>query len=209
MDGVIAPYLAVAVVGLIHGLEPGHGWPVAALLSLRRPRPFSYGFAAGTILSSAHFVSSLAVLAAYHVMRGFVDFTSPYFRYLVAAVLFILGARFLTEKSEGKNSTSTSFREEPREVGGLRSLAAFALVLGFAHEEEFMLLALAVGGVDPLVLMLSYATAVTLSLVSVTLLAVRAYRMIEGRIRGQERYLPKVTGIVLVVLASLFILGVY
>jgi ABC-type nickel/cobalt efflux system permease component RcnA len=100
VDSVItSSYAAVAIVGLIHGLEPGHGWPVAALLSLKRNSPLLYGFASSSILSAAHFLSSVAVLLVYYLAAAFIDFTSPYFRYLVVAVLLILAIRFFTEKA--------------------------------------------------------------------------------------------------------------
>lgn len=53
----------------------------------------------------------------------------------------------------------------------LWGIASIAFVLGFSHEEEFALLALAVGGVDPLVLMLTYASSVMIGLMGVTLTA--------------------------------------
>jgi len=35
-------YFGVILIGLLHGLEPGHGWPVAALYSLRKEKKFSH-----------------------------------------------------------------------------------------------------------------------------------------------------------------------
>jgi len=31
-------YLGVVLIGLVHGAEPGHGWPVAASYALNRSR---------------------------------------------------------------------------------------------------------------------------------------------------------------------------
>ncbi len=199
--------MAVAVIGLIHGLEPGHGWPIAALSSLTKERHYLYGGAAAVLIAGAHFVSSIAVLLVYFIASEFIDFSSPYFRYLAAIVLLVLGARMLMEKAEGGEAGQLERARSGRL--GMRQLAAFALVLGFAHEEEFMLLALAVGGVNPLYLMLVYASMVTASLVSVTLMAIKGYSLIESRIKTHERHIPKVTGIILIVLALLFVLGVY
>lgn len=205
----ISSYLAVAFIGLIHGFEPGHGWPVAALLSLRRTRPFSFGLVASTILSSAHFISSLAVLGAYYVLNAFVDFNSAYLRYLVAFALLILAFRMFTKKEKSRQAQFDTTHDRKRELRDLRSLAAFALMLGFAHEEEFMLLTLAVGGVSPLILIVSYAAAVTFSLIGITLVAIRAYAIVEDKLRKYERHLPRVTGLVLAVLALLFLSGAY
>jgi hypothetical protein len=57
-----------------------------------------------------------------------------------------------------------------RAVLSLRKIASCAFFLGFAHEEEFALLALAVGGVSPLLLMSAYGLSVTASLIAITVL---------------------------------------
>ncbi|HRR55151.1 MAG TPA: hypothetical protein P5290_07380 [Candidatus Methanomethylicus sp.] len=204
---IVPSYLAVAIIGLMHGLEPGHGWPIAALSSLTRERRYIYGAAAAAVIAGAHFVSSIAVLLVYVVASGLIDFSSPYFRYVVAIILLVLGARMLIEKTkEGERG-----KFEEARSGGLtmRQLAVFALILGFAHEEEFMLLALAVGGANPLYLMLVYASMVTASLVGVTLMAIKGYSFVESKVKKYEKHIPKVTGAILVILAFLFTLGAY
>lgn len=204
---IASSYIAVAIIGLVHGLEPGHGWPIAALSALRRGDRYAYGALASVVIALAHFASSIAVLLIYYVAAALIDFSSPYFRYLVAAALLVLAVRMFMEKAgDGENGRIAKARAGQM---GLRKIATFALVLGFAHEEEFMLLALAVGGVDPLYLMLSYASAVTVSMVGITLLAIKGYSLVESRITKYEAYIPKITALVLVVLAALFLLGVY
>lgn len=89
----------------------------------------------------------------------------------------------------------------------LWSIAIFAFILGFAHEEEFALLALAVGGVDPLLLMLTYASAVMVGLIGITLTAVRIYEKLEFRLGKYERLIPKVSGVILSLMAISFFLG--
>ena len=64
---ITSSYLAVITIGLIHGLEPGHGWPVAALLTITSEKRYAYGTAASAILSAAHFISSFAVVAIYYL----------------------------------------------------------------------------------------------------------------------------------------------
>ncbi|MEK0325264.1 MAG: hypothetical protein QQN63_06130 [Nitrosopumilus sp.] len=268
VESIIASsYFAVIMFGLVHGLEPGHGWPIAAMLAFKQKNKFSYGFVASMILSSAHFLSSMVVVGIYYVANSYFDFGSPIFRYLVAGVLFVLAYRFWTQKlsgtgghthddeekiktkdgteltheemhtyglehddaAEGNDAGHRSFLDrvrgkgkgkgkghghshgkgDPAKVTSLRSLATFALILGFAHEEEFALLAIAVGGVNPLLLMTSYATAVTVSLVGVTMLAVKAYTMVEAKMEKYEYLIPKISGVVLAILGVLFLLGVY
>ncbi|MDW8000897.1 MAG: hypothetical protein RMI32_07825 [Candidatus Nitrosocaldus sp.] len=96
-----------------------------------------------------------------------------------------------------------------RTIPGLRVIAGTALVLGFVHEEEFVILALAVGGgVDPLLLLTVYATAVAIALMEVTVLAVKTYTYVQHRIIRYSRYLPKVTASVLAAMAVGFAVGV-
>jgi ABC-type nickel/cobalt efflux system permease component RcnA len=243
---IASSYLALVTIGLIHGLEPGHGWPVAAMLSTEAKRRYAYATSAGLILSAAHFISSLAVVVVYYVVTfffgAFIDFTAPWFKILTAAILLLLAVRFFRQKGphiHGPHGEHIMVNEEhttisdgqsisheeahkyglehehsSRTLGGkqimsLKGLAAFALVLGFAHEEEFMLFALFVGGVNPLVGMSAYATAVTVALVGITLLAVKAFSTVESRMKKYQKYIPKVTGIVLMILAILFLLPVF
>jgi len=245
---IASSYFAVIMFGLVHGLEPGHGWPIAAMLAFKQKNKFSYGFVASMILSSAHFLSSMVVVGIYYVASSYIDFNSPIFRYLVAGVLFVLAYRFWTQKhshgdgghthddeekiktkdgteltheemhtyglehddaAKGKGHGHSHGKADPAKVTSLRSLATFALILGFAHEEEFALLAIAVGGVNPLLLMTSYATAVTVSLVGVTMLAVKAYTMVEAKMEKYEYLIPKISGVVLAILGVLFLVGIY
>lgn len=262
---IASSYFAVIAFGLVHGLEPGHGWPIAALLAFKQKNKMSYAFVASMILSSAHFLSSMFVVGVYYVAASFIDFNSPIFRYIVAIVLFVLAYRFWTQAhshgdgghshgddekvttkdgqelthdemhtyglehddaDKGKDAGHRSFLDRIRgkgkdkghghshggdatKVTSLRSLATFALILGFAHEEEFALLAIAVGGVNPLLLMTAYAMAVTVSLVSITLIAVKAYTLVEEKMQKYEHLIPKISGVVLAILGVLFLLGVY
>src|SRR6266516_2782899 len=89
----------------------------------------------------------------------------------------------------------------------LAAIAGFALVLGFAHEEEFALLALVVAGIDPLIMMLLYAGAVTAALTGISVVSVKAYSKFEARLKKYEGLLPKVSGIVLLITAMTFLLG--
>lgn len=225
-------FLAVALVGIIHGLEPGHGWPVAVLYSLRSAKPLIRAFLSSSVISLFHLVSSVAVVFAYVLLRAFFDFTLPYVNYIAAGALAILGIRFLMEKNEGGERNHGHFHEDfgrgvhahehyHSEIGkhshphehtrrvilSLSGIAAFAFVLGFAHEEEFALLAFAVGGINPLTLMLVYASAVTVGLIGITILAVLSFRRIESRLSKYEHWLPKVSGIVLLLMAFSFVIG--
>jgi nickel/cobalt transporter (NicO) family protein len=59
-------------------------------------------------------------------------------------------------------------------------------------------LVLVVGGVSPLLLMVAYGLAVVVGLVSVTILSVKMYKRIKDRISNYKKYIPKLSGSVLV-----------
>jgi nickel/cobalt transporter (NicO) family protein len=89
----------------------------------------------------------------------------------------------------------------------LAAIAGFALVLGFAHEEEFVILTLAVGGINPLLLMIAYATAVAAGLIGVTVLAVKLYSYIQYKVIQYTKYLPKISALILAAMAVGFAVG--
>lgn len=175
------------------------------------------------IISFFHFISSIAVVLVYVVASSFVDFTSPLLKYIAFAVLVVLAVKLLLEKADDQHGHfHDNFQdiehehehEHPetgvhthmhchtkRAVLSLRKIASCAFFLGFAHEEEFALLALAVGGVSPLLLMSAYGLSVTASLVAVTVLGIRMYERIRVRIYRYEKYIPKVSGAILLLLA--------
>ena len=47
--------IGVIAIGLLHGLEPCHGWPIALLYSVRTRRPTFYAFVSSGIISFFHF----------------------------------------------------------------------------------------------------------------------------------------------------------
>ena len=229
---VDATLVAVVVIGLLHGIEPAHGWPVALFYAAGKSRPGLHALVSSSIMAGAHFTSSIAVVAAYVVVRNYFGLSMSdlkYAKYGAAIVLVILAIRFWLSSSEkaqhghlheasqkvehthdhthdDKEIHSHEHKHQAR-IMTLTGLAGFAFVLGFAHEEEFALLALAVGGVDPLLLMVSYAVAVAASLVGITLLGVKAYRRFKERMVVVERFAPKITAVILLILGAAFILG--
>lgn len=226
-------YIGVILLGLLHGLEPGHGWPVAFFYSVRRSRPLLYGILSSSIISFFHFVSSIAVVIAYVLLSSFLDISIPFLNYIAAAILIILAYVFFTEDVKDEfetqhghiheNIESIEHEHEHEHLGqgqhthwhkhvkrivlSLWGTATFAFVLGFAHEEEFALLAMAVGGVNPLMLMISYAASVTLALMGITLLSIKAYESIQLKIKRYEKYIPKITALILLLMAITLILN--
>ena len=211
----------------MHGLEPGHGWPIALLYSARKRNALFSGFLSSSIIAVAHFISSIAVVIAYVLLRSWLDFDAPFIKYIAAGILVILAVKMFLEKPEGLEKQHGHIHEDLAEVEhehehehlgegrhthphkhtigvipSLWGLATFAFILGFAHEEEFALLALVASGVNAWVLMVIYGLSVTVSLIGITLLSIRIYKLLQPRLIRYEKYVPRITGATLVVMAA-------
>jgi nickel/cobalt transporter (NicO) family protein len=227
-------FLGVITFGLLHGINPSHGWTVAVLYSIRNKRPLLSSLTTSSILVGAHFLSSIVVVAAFIFVTMFIQISQTYLNYAVAAALGILAYLFWKEKAEDLIETQHGHlhhdfteqleHEHPhwhsgtgnhihlhlhqkRSLPTLTAIAAFALVLGFAHEEEFVILTLAIGGINPLFLMIAYATAVAVGLIGVTILAVKVYSYIQHKVIQYTKYLPKISAFILAAMAVGFAVG--
>ena len=186
-------YLSAIVIGLIHGLEPSHGWPVAVYYTLEKKDKLLYGIITSSILAFFHFVSSIAVVVLFLLFNKAVNFTSfPIARYTAFGLLLLLAIIAWFEKPK---------EVEKRKTKTLWQIASYAFVLGFVHEEEFAILAFCVGGNNCLALMITYAIAVSLALITITLLSIKSYRLIEPKIKKYDKYLHKIFAAILIVIA--------
>jgi len=178
-------------------------------------------------------VSSITVVVIYVVASSLINFTSPILKYIAFVALVLLALKLLTEKVEAElegqhghfhdnaEDIEHEHQHEHSEVGShihmhfhpkrinlsLWKIASCAFFLGFAHEEEFALLALVMGGVNPLFLMAAYGLSVTAGLVGVTVLGIKMYETVKAKISRYEKYLPKISGLVLLVLAFGLLIG--
>ncbi len=241
MQQEISLFLGVILFGLLHGINPSHGWIVAVLYSIRKKRQIISSLISSGIIAGAHFLSSIVVVLAFIFVTSFVKIPifQSYLNYGVAVALGILAYMFWKEKSEDLTKTqhghlhdnisiSTQNIEHEHEhwhkesgmhshlhlhekkvAASLTAIAAFGLALGFAHEEEFVILSLAVGGANPILLMLVYASSVAASLIGITVLSVKLFGRIQHRILPYLKYLPKISALVLAVMALLFALGLF
>ena len=166
-------------------------------------------------------MSSITVVVIYVVASSLVNFTSPLLKYIAFVALVLLAIKLFTEKVESElesqhghfhdNSEEVEHEHEHehQEIGfhnhmhfhpkrislSLWKIASCAFFLGFAHEEEFALLALVVGGVNPLLLMVAYGLAVTAGLIGITILGVKMYEKVKTKISRYEKYIPKISGV--------------
>ncbi|QIB78414.1 hypothetical protein G3A49_09810 [Haloferax volcanii] len=274
------------LLGAVHGVEPGHGWPVAASYALDQANKWVYGFAASFILGVGHLVSSIAMVGVFFYAKAYFDLTQvnepitvlggvqiggPVS--LVAGVLLIvLGIREYTQghshgthghddddhgghshgddHGEGHDhghshddrghshshdhdghthdhDDSGLFARLKRFVPfvgghshshgdlddaadrGLLGIAWFAFVLGFAHEEEFEIIALCAGSNYCLELMSAYAVTVVVGIVGLTMLLIAGYEQYEDEVEKYTPYLPAFSAAVLVLMGLGFITGLF
>lgn len=221
-------YLGVVMLGLLHGVEPGHGWPVAVLYSVKKRNPVFSATVSSGIIGMGHLVSSIAVVVAYVLLQAWLDFEAPWIKYLAAALLLIFAYRLFREKVNGlgrqhghshENQPEIKHEHEHEHPGqgrhthwhkheialSLWGLASFAFILGFAHEEEFALLALVASGVNAWILMLSYGVSVLLGLIVVTIAGVKIYKHLQPKLMRYEKYIPKIGAGILTAMAIIII----
>jgi nickel/cobalt exporter len=267
--------VGAVALGAAHGIEPGHGWPVAAAYAFEQANKWLYGFAASLIIGVGHLISSLAMVAVFFYAKSYFNLTQvnepvtilggiqiggPVS--LVAGVLLIgLGIREYTSHShtdghshsgedqmnghandDDHSEDAHSHSEHSDSRTGLRArikallpfiggdseshghshgdlddaadrglfgIAWFAFVLGFAHEEEFEIIALCVGSDHCLKLMTAYALTVIFGIVSLTLLLVAGYEHYEEKVEQYTPYLPAFSAAVLIIMGIGFITGLF
>jgi nickel/cobalt transporter (NicO) family protein len=232
----ILPILfGIIIFGLLHGINPSHGWTIAVLYALQSNRPLLNSILSSSILASAHFLSSIVVVLAFIVFSTYIYIPQNYLNYAAAIALGILAFMFWREKRDDLVKSQHGhlhhqFSEEVKHdhihwhkdegyhthlhshririLPSLTALAISALILGFAHEEEFVILSLAAGGVNPVLLMIVYALSVSVALIGVTILSVKVITTtIQDKIIHYTKYLPKVSAIILAIMAIAFGLG--
>ncbi|MFY9564931.1 MAG: nickel/cobalt transporter [Nitrososphaeraceae archaeon] len=235
---LVALLASTITFGLFHGVNPSHGWPIATLYSMRSKKPFVSGFISSSILAGAHFVSSIIVVLAYILVSTLIEIPQIYLRYGAAIGLGILAIIFWKENSEDyvqtqpghlhnddlglKYEASHEHRHWHKGAGyhshehihqiskspSLKSITGLAFILGFAHEEEFVILAIAAGsGGNPLTIMIAYASSVALALVGITLLSLKVFKHFQHKMIYYSKYIPKITALLLAFMAGGFAIG--
>jgi len=215
------------MLGLLHGFEPGHGWPVAVLYSMKKRNAIASATLSSSIIGIGHLASSIAVVVAYVLLQKWLNLEAPWIKHLAAALLLVLAFKLFREKVDnlerqhGHNHPSNPEieheheHEHPRQgkhthkhkhraavALSLLGLASFAFILGFAHEEEIALLALVAGGLNAWVLMVAYGVAVLLGLIVATIAGVKLYKQFQPKLSRYEKYIPKISAVLLVVMAA-------
>lgn len=235
MREIITILSGITIFGLLHGINPSHGWTIAVLYSLQSKRPLLSSILSSSILAMAHFLSSIVVVLAFLLFSTYIHIPQNYLNYAAAIALAILAYMFWKEKPEDlvKNQhghlhqfsdgvkhdhihwhTDEGYHRhlhthQIRILPSLSAVTGSALVLGFAHEEEFVILSLTAAGVNPLLLVIVYALSVSVALIGVTILSVKVITTIQDRMIHYIKYLPKVSAIILSIMAIAFGSGLY
>ncbi|AUV84514.1 hypothetical protein C2R22_23515 (plasmid) [Salinigranum rubrum] len=91
-NGVLGLALGASVLGLTHGLAPGHGWAIAASYALDKPNKWFYGAASSLILGIGHLISSIAMVVVYFWALSYLGLTQiPWMNYVAGTLLIALG----------------------------------------------------------------------------------------------------------------------
>jgi nickel/cobalt transporter (NicO) family protein len=221
-------YIGVILIGLLHGFEPGHGWPVAILYSMRRKNAVLSATISSTVIGIGHLISSIAVVIAYVLLQKWLDFEAPWIKYIAAGLLILLAIKLYREKVDdlekqhghihpetpefehehehehpGQGKHTHMHKHKSTVALSLLGLASFAFILGFAHEEEIALLALVASGLNAWILMLSYGLSVLIGLIVVTVVGVKIYKQFQPKLARFEKYIPKISAALLVIMAIL------
>lgn len=67
--------VGAVILGAIHGIEPGHGWPVAASYALDQSNKWLYGLLASLIIGVGHLISSIAMVAVFFYAKSYFNLT--------------------------------------------------------------------------------------------------------------------------------------
>lgn len=223
----ISIFVGVILFGLLHGLEPGHGWPFAFLYSIKQEKPMKSALLSSVIIAISHFISSIAVVVVYFLISANFTVPSDVLRYITTGLLIVLAIIFWFEKTDDiigdqhehlhENKKSIKHEHEHKHLDGnehihehshaksvrnsLAGLASFALLIGFVHAEEFMLIDLFLEGYNPWFLTISYATAVTISLMGITLICTKFYQQFLPKFTSIQDKIPKISAIILLIMA--------
>ncbi len=226
MEGTLAVFAGAIGLGLLHGIEPGHGWPLAASYGVSRANRFAAGFAASLILGIGHLVSSIAVVLVFFGAKAWFDLGELGWMNLAAGGLLIaLGLWELYRHAAGRGHAHahTHAHAHDHDQGhgdrhghasggdadkGLWGMAAAAFVLGFAHEEEFEILGLCAGADLCLALMMAYALTVLAAIVGLTLALIAGYDRWRHRLEHWAPHLPKASAAILILMGAGFLAGV-
>lgn len=78
---------ARVAIGFVHGIEPGHGWPVAASYAIDQKHTVFHSLAASTLFGVGHMLSSIAMVLVFFWAKVHFNLTQIGWMNYVAGVL--------------------------------------------------------------------------------------------------------------------------
>lgn len=215
-------------IGLVHGVLPDHGWPIAATYALRQRRRFTAGAIAAMVIGVGHLLSSLALVAVFLLLADTLALHETRWLPITAGVLLVaLGIWELMGARSGHTHHHGHDHAHEHGAGGwwagihnwvharigtpaergLGQLATVAVLLGIAHEEPVQILAICAGTSHCLGLMVIYSLAVIVALLVPTLLLVAGYERHQAFVERHLPHLAVLTGFILIAMGAWFLIG--
>lgn len=164
------------------------------------------------MIGIGHLISSIAVVLLFFAAKEYFDLHAlGWINWLAGGLLLALAAWQLRAalRGGGHHHHHGHHHHEPSSASGLWALAVFAFTLGFAHEEEFQIIALCAGSDHCLSLMLTYAFAVIAGLIALTLLLIAGMEQFGHRIEHAQRTLTFVSAGILAAMGVGFLVGAF
>ncbi|MCE4611778.1 MAG: hypothetical protein F7B17_07410 [Desulfurococcales archaeon] len=204
LEELYLAYPTAVVMGLIHGSDPGHGWIVSALYSLRSSGGVTRALVFTTILALGHFLSTLVVVGAVWILGTLASEYLAYIKFAAGALLLILATGELLEAlREGRHVHNGE--DSGKHFSGIWEAFRYAVLLGFAHEEEVALSAIVLAGANPLLLSVAYGAAVYVSMAAWTLATIALVSR-AGRIEEALHSVSHILTPLIVAVIGVFIL---
>ncbi|MEB3780133.1 MAG: hypothetical protein GSR85_07880 [Desulfurococcales archaeon] len=172
-------YVSAIMLGLLHGSDPGHGWPLSALYSVDKDKSYRRAVATTSILAVGHFISTLFVVSLVWMLGSIAEAYLEYIQ-LGAGMLLLSTGLIGLYRGISKSNHDHNHHDPAVNNRDTWSLFKYSLLLGFVHEEEIALAAIILLGAHPLLLALGYSLAVYASMLFWTITSVYMLTLKEG-----------------------------
>jgi nickel/cobalt exporter len=220
MQEVAGLVTGVIGLGILHGILPDHGWPIAAAYALEQQNRWLYGIAVALILGIGHLFSSIALVGVFFWLDSFANLADSGWLTTIAGVVLIalgiyeyFGGGHLHDHADHEHHDHEDHSHHhdhgfaETEGRTLWNIGFVALVLGFAHEEPIQIIAICAGTAYCLELMIVYSIAVIGAILAPTLLLIAGYERHRETVERYTPYLSTVTATVLITMGLAFVVG--
>jgi len=194
--------VSIIIYGFLHGLSPDHGWPLATIYAKKARGNVLISLASSLIISFGHAVSSIAVLLIYILFESVLARFLDLIIYIAVAFLLLLAIKTWFE-DDGNEMLSRG-----SSIVNLKELFIVALILGFIHEEEVILLLIYAIYPNPIILMLIYIFTMTLSIIIASCIFYYSTQRLSEIVSSLDVKINKILAIVICGMAILIFLRI-